>query len=575
MKKILLLFLLCPLFIQAKKLVHKTDLVEVNQYWKDKKLESGIYIEANNDKELIQTHLRLVERALRKTKTNLSNKQKENRNHCLNILHQYWEQSNFPQNTFHAKRTPYFIDIYGTYCAVGYLIKETGFEAVAQKIHQENNFDYIKKLQTIYPEINSWAQEFGFTLAELAWIQPSYSPTGTYQVDLNTVTYDSVFTIHPATCDGKNDGGVSLAYHPVPYTYIQVFSNTLLFPANMPYWYMPPTNNLSSGMPSDIFSIMAVDMNNDTSYINNFYIPNSTQIWGVAHVTNELCNQPCTGSIMIDSIQNAVAPITFALDGDSTTYQSLNMFTNLCQGTYYDVAIKDGNGCYGALTSPVIEINGPLSINKFISSPIKCFEQQAIVEITTHGGTQPYTGSGIFNLPAGNYTKVVTDAVGCTDSVSFSINSPSAIVATSNSIADHGIGDGEASINVSGGTPPYDYYWSNGTVNQTSIQNLSAGIYHCTITDSNSCQKIVTIQVNLEYPQTISANAKNTIEVFPNPSRDFIEIKYTKTGSPKKLYDAFGRLIIESTSNKLDVNNLSKGLYYLICDNQRIKIIVE
>ncbi len=45
-------------------------------------------------------------------------------------------------------------------------------------------------------------------------------------------------------------------------------------------------------------------------------------------------------------------------------------------------------------------------------------------------------------------------------------------------------GLGEVQTNITGGTPPYTYAWSNGT-NTQNIVNLETGLYHLTVTDAN------------------------------------------------------------------------------------------
>ena len=72
--------------------------------------------------------------------------------------------------------SPFFIDHLGTACAVGHLVREDGGIAFAEKIKKENNYAYISELQLIYPELKSWADNNGFTMEELAWIQPGYPP---------------------------------------------------------------------------------------------------------------------------------------------------------------------------------------------------------------------------------------------------------------------------------------------------------------------------------------------------------------------------------------------------------------
>ncbi|MCX6270734.1 MAG: PKD domain-containing protein [Bacteroidetes bacterium] len=59
----------------------------------------------------------------------------------------------------------------------------------------------------------------------------------------------------------------------------------------------------------------------------------------------------------------------------------------------------------------------------------------------------------------------------------------------------NGQGNGTATVNVTGGTSPYTYLWSNGGLTST-ITGLSAGTYSVTITDANLCTSVNSTVVN-------------------------------------------------------------------------------
>ncbi|MEM6965296.1 MAG: T9SS type A sorting domain-containing protein [Bacteroidota bacterium] len=155
-------------------------LAEVNQQWTIQDIGVDFLdreITFRKDEERIQLHLQLVEKTLRKRNvTKLTATQKANRIHYLDVLKTYWQRGLFPKNSYHPHRQPYFVDEVGTACAVGHLVKASGATDLVEKIRQENNYGYISELQIIYPELKNWAVENGFTLAELAWIQPGYPP---------------------------------------------------------------------------------------------------------------------------------------------------------------------------------------------------------------------------------------------------------------------------------------------------------------------------------------------------------------------------------------------------------------
>lgn len=139
-----------------------------------------------------------------------------------------------------------------------------------------------------------------------------------------------------------------------------------------------------------------------------------------------------------------------------------------------------------------------------------CGLNNGSVSITPSGGTAPYTyqwSNGSTNATASNlagntYQITVTDFYGCIKTSSATVNTitPPSITLTSTN-ATCGTNNGSASVNVTGGTTPYQYAWSNGQT-ASSITNLAAGTYTVTVTDANSCT--VNGSVNVNTPANIS-----------------------------------------------------------------------
>ena len=158
-------------------------LLEVNQRWQYVEItEESFYEEVSfpNDIARIARHLESVEKYLRQEDPFLlSPEQKQNRSKLLDQLRNYQKNGLFPINLHHNSRRPYFIDDFGTACAVGHLIQKSGHQAFATKISQEMNYAHL--LDMPYPEIDSWAEQHGFSKEELALIQPGYSPNVSWE----------------------------------------------------------------------------------------------------------------------------------------------------------------------------------------------------------------------------------------------------------------------------------------------------------------------------------------------------------------------------------------------------------
>ena len=54
---------------------------------------------------------------------------------------------------------------------------------------------------------------------------------------------------------------------------------------------------------------------------------------------------------------------------------------------------------------------------------------------------------------------------------------------------------------------------------------------------------------------------KSTFNIYPNPATDVINIVSDKNLSTVSIYDAAGRIALQSSNNTINVENLAKGTY--------------
>jgi len=125
----------------------------------------------------IRTRLASVEQHLRRTDVSrLTPTQRAARARNLDVLHAYWVRGVFPKNTdFPNERMPYFVDRYGTRCAMAYLIEQSGHGDLVARVAATNNNARIRELKSD-PELVAWLRDNGLTGAEAAHIQPQYGP---------------------------------------------------------------------------------------------------------------------------------------------------------------------------------------------------------------------------------------------------------------------------------------------------------------------------------------------------------------------------------------------------------------
>jgi hypothetical protein len=123
--------------------------------------------------EKVQAHLSYVHDLLVRASANYPESVREKRLATLELLADYIETGQFPMNVKYKGRRPCFIDANGTYCAVGHLVKETAGEALATLINTHHQYDYISDMDL--DVLTAWIAKSGFTLEEIAMIQPTYN----------------------------------------------------------------------------------------------------------------------------------------------------------------------------------------------------------------------------------------------------------------------------------------------------------------------------------------------------------------------------------------------------------------
>lgn len=152
----------------------------------------------------IKTHLQYVERILRnRSVDHLSEEQQRNRFNHLNRLKKYYQAGEFPHNDGHpdARRST-FISQDGNICAVGYLIEKSLGREIVEKINQEYKYAYIQDID--HQIFHEWVKSSGFTIRELAMIQPAYGPKIVEEVERNENSVDLSYGVGSSVLTGAN-----------------------------------------------------------------------------------------------------------------------------------------------------------------------------------------------------------------------------------------------------------------------------------------------------------------------------------------------------------------------------------
>ena len=138
-------------------------------------------------------------------------------------------------------------------------------------------------------------------------------------------------------------------------------------------------------------------------------------------------------------------------------------------------------------------------------SPTCHNDSDASIAVQVSGGNAPYylqwndpqqqQTALIDSLHAGTYTLIVTDASGCKDTSSYTINNPPLLTFDTLTTPAYckGACIGSASaIQVTGGIPGYTYLWNDANQQTTATAaQLCPGPYSVTVTDQNGCSKTI------------------------------------------------------------------------------------
>jgi gliding motility-associated-like protein len=198
------------------------------------------------------------------------------------------------------------------------------------------------------------------------------------------------------------------------------------------------------------------------------------------------------------TITGGTTPYTFSWNNGLYTGEDL---VNVGGGTY-TVVITDANDCFIQPPSAVLTEPDTLTVEIVFTGEELCYGDKlvtATANITS--GTGPFSylwddpGAQVTNpaneLEAGPISVKVTNLNGCfaTDSKTIEGKDSLFIQAVLTDPSCPGLADGSIEPNISGGTPVFDYVWSNNVFDRLN-PNIPAGSYTLTVTDANNCSLV-------------------------------------------------------------------------------------
>jgi PKD repeat protein len=365
-----------------------------------------------------------------------------------------------------------------------------------------------------------------------------------------------IITPTSPTCHGSTNGSTlaSASGGSAPYTY---------------NWSSGSNTSTAVGLAAGTY-VVSVHDNAQCVAVQSVTLTDPSALLATVNTTNSKCGNNNGTATVIAS--GGTGSYTYHWNNNATTGTASNLMAGTYTVTVYDVnqCSVTSNGSLGNIAGPssiITPVNGTCSSAPHIST-------------TTVGGTSPYTynwsngsvAQNIQNLSAGAYSVTITDANGCTNTLSTTVTEFSGISVTyTTQNPTPGNSDGSVTTTVSGGTTPYTYNWSNGGTTAT-ISGLAAGTYTVTITDNSGCVKVSSVTLG-----NGNAVAQITdivsIKVFPNPAANVcqVQIELNKAQPLEmQLFNTIGQevwgkhlaMFTQGLEN-IDVSSLSAGVYLL------------
>ncbi len=297
-------------------------------------------------------------------------------------------------------------------------------------------------------------------------------------------------------------------------------------------------------------------------------------------VRNPTCPNDINGQINL-IMKGGTTPYVYTWTGGQPTPNPI--FATLKAGIY-GFTVTDFNGCQPFLTD--VPLSAPPDINVAFTDivPTKCYgvcsqnRSDGRATAIASGGS---SNTGIFSyqwssgestnraieLCGGWQGVTVTDGT-CFKRDSIDIPQPNPLNYLIPKITEptcFGLKDGKAEVVVEGGTPPYNYAWSNGTTSKDII-SVAAGTYSVIVTDKNLCTAApLTVEINqpeVLILDTIAAETKNVTCNGADDARVKLERIGGNGGSTKYVWSP---VVSQSDS----AFNLKSGIYYVTATDKK------
>jgi gliding motility-associated-like protein len=294
------------------------------------------------------------------------------------------------------------------------------------------------------------------------------------------------------------------------------------------------------------------------------------------------CNQGNDGFIEVQNV-GGFAPII----SEWNTGEAGLSVNGLTAG-YYSIISTDAQGCQDTIFQELMEPTAITTVvtgtSDYNGSNVSCFgSADGYISFGVYGGVQPYVytfdnlnfDQSLFeNINGGVHDFVISDANNCPVNQTVSLTEPAPLTIDISVVSNYngadiscfGAFDGQAQAQVSGGTAPYFYQWSDGSIAMLSDIDLGQGAVHLDIVDINGCTTFG--QINLMEPAplvltTAVTSNYNGFGVSCLGSANGSVTSYPSGGTGAYIFDWN-----DGASSLQNLNNVQAGLFQLELTDQ-------
>lgn len=299
--------------------------------------------------------------------------------------------------------------------------------------------------------------------------------------------------------------------------------------------------------------------------VSNIGSTTATINWQVSDVTGVEVSYRPVGASTWQTVNAAASPITLSGLSPNTPYEI--RLRGRCNTVYSGYTDKQNFTTLILCTLSVTATGKNPTCETSIDGAITTVVSGGVAPITHLWAPNGATTASVSGLPAGTYSLQSKDASGCVVTTTVVLTPPPtlSVVATATAVTAPGAANGQISVIVSGGTPPYQYSKNNAVTFQSGsvFSGLLAGGYLIWVKDSKGCLQTVSVVVP-DAPPCAPPTTPLVVNITTTTAKvtwtaptgvTFFELSYRKVGAT-----GWSTVLISGTSFTL--TNLLAGAGY-------------